>query len=248
MITGPDLHSVTSDRITSAIELLWITVYCVKASFLAQFKFHKPLVASVSKVLTRFYWMTVGICGSSFLFTLVVPILLCHSPERCKYFSSSSTVTWEIALSAIDIVTDVLVIAIPLSLICMANFTLLRAAINAIFKSLSIFTIAIAITRMSRQSMPNSQSANYIQVTFWLMVEANVALIAASVSSYRIVVIDYLTSRSARGLQLADPTQVDDRHVPSTRAKDCQRHQVAKIANALTLHGPCPGRAGTVHA
>lgn len=118
-----DQPAGTSARLTSAIELLWITVYCVKASFLAQFKFHKPPYAYVSKHLTRFYWVTIGICGSSFLFTLAVPILLCRSSSElaftlgppfdtdslghCEYLRPSNTVTWEIALSIFDIVTDI---------------------------------------------------------------------------------------------------------------------------------------------
>jgi hypothetical protein len=66
-------------RLIAAIELLWVTIYCVKASFVAQFKFHKPLYAYVSPRLTRYYWTSVAICGSAFLFTIIVPITLCPS-------------------------------------------------------------------------------------------------------------------------------------------------------------------------
>jgi hypothetical protein len=66
-------------RLIAAIELLCVTIYCVKASFFAQFKFHKPLYAYVSPRLTRYYWTAVAICGSAFLFTMIVPITLCPS-------------------------------------------------------------------------------------------------------------------------------------------------------------------------
>jgi hypothetical protein len=73
--TQPRAH--TAPRFTAAIELLWVTIYCVKASFLAQFKFHKPLYAYVSPRLTRYYWAAIAICGSALLFTIVVPIVVC---------------------------------------------------------------------------------------------------------------------------------------------------------------------------
>jgi hypothetical protein len=136
--------------------------------------------------------------------------------------------------------------AIPFSLIWMANFKLTHAAINAIFKSLSIFAIAIATTRLSVQYSSEKHSVDYTRVTFWLMVEATVAVIMASVSSYRIVVLHYLTSRSAQGMQLAEPARVDDRCDPSTRAKSHHRHEVAKITNAPCSHGPLAVRAGNV--
>jgi hypothetical protein len=80
----------------------------------------------------------------------------------------------------------------------MANFTLLRAALNAGFKSLSVFVIAVAVTRLAflcdRRSQNNDQTATIL----WLMVEANVAIVAASVSSYRVVVLDYLCRRQVQ--------------------------------------------------
>ncbi|KAH6633137.1 hypothetical protein C7974DRAFT_165699 [Boeremia exigua] len=65
--------------LTAAIELLWITIYCVKASFLIQFKFHKPPYSLVSANLTRYYWTTIILCTAAFLYTLAVPPTLCPS-------------------------------------------------------------------------------------------------------------------------------------------------------------------------
>lgn len=77
-----DPRGSTAARLASAIELLWIGIYSVKASFLAQFKFYKPPFAYVSVLLTRLYWVIVAVCGLGFLFTLTVPIVLC--PSSCK--------------------------------------------------------------------------------------------------------------------------------------------------------------------
>jgi hypothetical protein len=83
-------------------------------------------------------------------------------------------------------------------LIHMANFTKSHTIINASFKSLSVFTIAIAATRLAVQYNSNQQCIDYDAVTFWLVVEAAVALSMASISSYRVVLLDYLAERRLR--------------------------------------------------
>ena len=80
----------------------------------------------------------------------------------------------------------------------MANFTFSHALINASFKSLSILTVAIAACRLAFQYDADAHRVDYVAFTFWLVVEAAVAVIAASTSSYRIVVIDYLTALKSR--------------------------------------------------
>ena len=74
--------ATATSRLTASIELLWIAIYCVKASFLLQFKFHKPPFSLVSANLTRHYWATSGTCIASFLCTLAVPPILCSSSRR----------------------------------------------------------------------------------------------------------------------------------------------------------------------
>jgi hypothetical protein len=69
-------HASAASRLTSAIELLWITIYSVKGSFLLQFKFHKPPHSLVSANLTRYYWATISVCTAAFLCTLAVPPIL----------------------------------------------------------------------------------------------------------------------------------------------------------------------------
>lgn len=66
-------------RLTLAIEMLWVAIYSVKASFFAQFKFHKPPYAYVSPRLTRYYWVAISLCVSTFLFTVIVSAVLCPS-------------------------------------------------------------------------------------------------------------------------------------------------------------------------
>jgi hypothetical protein len=90
---------------------------------------------------------------------------------------------------------------IPILLIHMANFTRSHSIINASFKSLSIFNIAIAATRLVLQYNVKTNRIEYVTMTFWLVVEAAVALIMSSVSSWRIVVIDHLAERRIKARQ-----------------------------------------------
>jgi hypothetical protein len=103
--------------------MLWISIFSVKFCFLAQFKFHKPPYAYVSPHLTRYYWVVISFCTIGCLYALVQPIVLCSGAGKhnahlnrclitrageCHYFTSSNTLRWEVSLTVVDIVTDVL--------------------------------------------------------------------------------------------------------------------------------------------
>lgn len=83
-------------------------------------------------------------------------------------------------------------------LIRMANFNRYKAIINGSFKSLSIVNIAIAATRLALQYDKGDHRIRYVTLTFWLLVEAAVAVIMASISSYRAIILDYLVERRAQ--------------------------------------------------
>lgn len=87
----PRQFASAAPRLTAAIELLWIAIYCVKASFLLQFKFHKPPYSLVSASLTRSYWVTSAMCMAAFLCTLAVPPVMCQSSRMLVLFATSST-------------------------------------------------------------------------------------------------------------------------------------------------------------
>ena len=108
----------------------------------------------------------------------------------------------------------------------MSNFCLAHAVINTSFKSLSIFAIAIAACRLVLQFSTDASRINYVSLTFWLAIEANVDVIVASISSYRVVVLDYLQDRRARQqhLSMAPRALYAGTLVPG------RRKDVAKIA------------------
>lgn len=74
----------------------------------------------------------------------------------------------------------------------MANFTRSYTIINFIFKSLSVVNVAIAGARLALQYNTSAHRIEYVAMTLLLVVEAAIALIMASISSYRVVLLDRL--------------------------------------------------------
>lgn len=116
----------------------------------------------------------------------------------------------------------------------MANFDLTRAAINTSFKALSVFTVAIAACRLAFQYNADDRRVDYVSLTFWLVVEAVVAIIVASISSYRIVLLDYLSND--RTEHRPSPAGPKVRHMVNAWKSKCQR----AAATIATITNPVP--------
>ena len=56
--------------------LAWTTIFFVKFSFLSLFRL---LIRNVSKYLTRFYWVIVGITVASWIYCICGNLIFCHS-------------------------------------------------------------------------------------------------------------------------------------------------------------------------
>jgi hypothetical protein len=93
------------------------------------------------------------------------------------------------------------VLNIHIAVLRMANLTMSQAIINMTFKSLLASTITFALTRLVCQRDTKYNCISYLQLTLWLIVEAAVALIAASIASYRVAVLEYLKLYKARSQQ-----------------------------------------------
>jgi hypothetical protein len=91
--------------------------------------------------------------------------------------------------------THDVVLSIPTLLIHMANLTRSYTMINCSFKSLSIFAVVVAATRLAVQYDTQTHRIQYTILVFLLVIETAVAIIMASVSSYRVVVLDHIAER-----------------------------------------------------
>jgi len=105
---------------------------------------------------------------------------------KCHFSGTkTSRIFLEMLLSGLDIVADVFVVSIPLMVIKMAHMGRRETVNHAAFKCLSVFMIAVAITRLSLQYDQRNHRIDYIWTSFWLYVEAAVALIVASIMPWR---------------------------------------------------------------
>ncbi|KAF1994953.1 hypothetical protein P154DRAFT_446453 [Amniculicola lignicola CBS 123094] len=188
--------------------MLWIAIYFVKFCFLAQFNFHQPPYSYVSIHLTRYYWISVGTCLVAFSISIIQPIVLCHSQSDCRYFNRANNLSWENAITIVDIFSTIQVPSILIPLIYMANLSRRRAVINIIFKGLFAVTIGIATLRLVLQYDGQGLRLDYVVITFWLIVEAVISLITMSISSYRAVVLDMLSSVDSQPREFLNPINV----------------------------------------
>ncbi|KAF2200384.1 hypothetical protein GQ43DRAFT_76812 [Delitschia confertaspora ATCC 74209] len=178
-------------RFIAALDMAWIAIYCVKFAFIASFKFHKPPYAYVSAHLTRYYWFIVGGCVTTFILTLVGQAVVCPgAAENCPFLDSFGQTVLGMLITGLDIMTDIFVVSIPALVIQMAHMTKSQTAIYATFRCLSVFMIAIGISRLVIQYDAQNHRINYIWSAFWLFMEAAIALIMASISSWRRMLFD----------------------------------------------------------
>ncbi|KAL8919447.1 MAG: hypothetical protein Q9172_004963 [Xanthocarpia lactea] len=88
------------------------------------------------------------------------------------------------AAAVLDIFTDILVISIPVALLWRVRISLRRKILLLFILSLSIFTMIVCIVRVAGSQLSDG-SVDSAWVTFWLHVEAAVAVVIVSITSYR---------------------------------------------------------------
>ena len=119
----------------------------------------------------------------------------CHDYRHCDRptWSVCTVCRLECELTVLDVV-----LVIPTLLIHMANMTRSYTIINCSFKSLSIFTVVVAATRLALQYNAQTHRIQYVTLFLLLIVETAVAIIMASVSSYRVAVLNHLAGRERK--------------------------------------------------
>ena len=86
----------------------------------------------------------------------------------------------------------------PMLLVYMSNTVRSHTIVNLIFKSLSIFNIVVAASRLALQSDSGVLHVEYVTVVFLLVVEATTAVSMAGISGYRVLVLEGLAARQRK--------------------------------------------------
>ncbi|KAL8851146.1 MAG: hypothetical protein Q9221_003949 [Calogaya cf. arnoldii] len=171
--------------------LLSVALFSVKLSFLT---FFHGLLRRV-RGLMIFWWcvllfmVPVAIVFVCIIF-MVCPyfderVLADARAEKCSTPAAFAKQNSLIQASAVlDIFTDMLLIAIPVALLWRVRISLRRKMILMFVLGLSIFTIIVSIVRIAGARYPNGL-IDSAWVVFWLQLEASVAVVIISLTSYR---------------------------------------------------------------
>ncbi|KAI4111615.1 MAG: hypothetical protein LQ339_000486 [Xanthoria mediterranea] len=170
----------------STCALLSVALFSVKLSFLT---FFHGLLRRV-RGLMIFWW-----CVLLFMVPVAI-VFVCIIIMVCPYFDERVLVKCSTpaafarqnsliqAAAVLDIFTDILIIMIPVALLWRVRISLRRKILLMFILGLSVFTIIVSIVRIAGARFPNG-SVDSAWVVFWLQLEAAVAVIIVSITSYR---------------------------------------------------------------
>ncbi|KAI1384154.1 uncharacterized protein F4822DRAFT_62673 [Hypoxylon trugodes] len=168
------------------LALSWTTTYSVKGCFLA---FMRPLVWHISRAVNQYCWFIVIFCVISWAFAVSDPFIICpyFGLEGVQCFSSTvdqkKTLGLTAAVTALDILSDIMVISIPI-IILRGSFLSRSTKFGlGVFLCLSIFMAICAIIRISGFFYKGFEDD--VWEFFWQQTEGAVAVMMASITAFR---------------------------------------------------------------
>lgn len=186
---SPDfIHSlVTNLRIGFATDaLLSATFFAVKFSFLF---FFRGLLRRVRGLMT--WWSCIlGSMVPISIYFISAPFIVCpyFNTEVLAKCSTPAAATKSNNIQRtsafLDIFTDVLLISIPVALLWRVRISLRRKLVLGGVLCLSIFTMIVQVICIAGSDLPDG-TVDAAWVNFWLQVEAAVAVMIVSLTSYR---------------------------------------------------------------
>ncbi|KAL8687753.1 MAG: hypothetical protein Q9218_006168 [Villophora microphyllina] len=162
--------------------LIWLSVFAVKFCYLS---FFRQLIDRLARITV--YWrITLAVTFVACIFNATASFVAC--PEfgennlKCTtpYYIRRTTAT-EATTIALDILSDLMILAIPPYLIYKVSISRRQKIGIAFFLCLSIIMVLIAIIRISQV-----HTATYnIWATFWQQLEGCVAILMVSLTAFR---------------------------------------------------------------
>ncbi|XXH05028.1 hypothetical protein Hte_011452 [Hypoxylon texense] len=176
----------------------WTAVYMVKFAFM---NFFHVLIKGMSPRITRFYWATVGISIICWLYTILGPIIICPhfgaSSAKCSAnpHQHVRSLANNLIIAIIDIVTDSLIVALPVVILRQSMIPFTRKLSLAAILCLSTAMIICALARLVGtiiDTQPDGSGSAPVWSTFWAMVEGCVSLIMTAVIAIRSVFVSQI--------------------------------------------------------
>jgi hypothetical protein len=168
------------------LSMFWTVLWCVKASFLALFY---PLVKRFR--VQNFLWYCVCVfAGLAYVGCWISSMLSCEAPAHffttlCTCLDVLIKQAYSVIYStAVDVATDLMIMALPLTILPSLQLDRKSKVGLAVVFSLGIFIIATAIARMTQilsiAYYREGVDVDTVSLFVWSIVEASVALIVGS--------------------------------------------------------------------
>ncbi|KAG9574014.1 hypothetical protein KCU97_g14833, partial [Aureobasidium melanogenum] len=177
-----DLHSATAKLYLSWNVLYVVLIHVTKASILTQYLRIFP-----TRTMRRLTWLLFAALVPSVLWGVFASIFICNpvkkvwrpmTPGKCL-----STRTYWVSVTAVNIVLDFAVLALPMPVISRLKLPKKqKIALVGVFL-LGFFTCAVSVVRLvlvHNAYIRHDFTASSAEAVTWSMVEANVGIICAS--------------------------------------------------------------------
>ncbi|CAF9924735.1 MAG: hypothetical protein GOMPHAMPRED_003688 [Gomphillus americanus] len=178
-----DQMLIFEKRIMACSALIWSVIYAIKFSFLA---FFRKLVDRVWK-LEIYWWIVMAITTACGITSIPLSFIICAHFGN-DYITASQLDHERIYMNtttALDILTDILLISIPILLLWNVRISLQRKLILGTMLCLSVLCIIIAAIRTSLANLPVNGVIDTSWLIFWQGIEAAIAVIIVSFTASR---------------------------------------------------------------
>ncbi|KAF4448383.1 hypothetical protein F53441_8191 [Fusarium austroafricanum] len=193
------------------INIFWIILWSVKASFLSIFyRLVQPF-----PIIRKLWYCVAVFAAISLVACIVSGALTCDPPS--EYFNGGCTTDrdrWRahvniILFTTLDVTTDLMIMALPITVLPSLQLDKKKKIGLGIAFSLGIIIIAVAVVRMSQ--IIDGNRVDIIGLAIWGAVETATALIVGSLPALKGLLTrgikKYTSTRSGR----TDPTDYDSR-------------------------------------
>jgi len=167
--------------------LQWCTIYSIKLSYLL---FFKKLLVRVRPSIHIWWWIVTVVLGCSAITSIVFPFYICSDFgsdvfEVCgiEGLFDRQNIYLHTTI-ALDILTDLLIISIPISLLWGIQMIFRRKVAIIVVLSLSGVMIIIASIRVALAQLPGDIT-DTTWLCFWTNIEASVSIIMVSITAFR---------------------------------------------------------------
>ncbi|KAF2450913.1 hypothetical protein P171DRAFT_403690 [Karstenula rhodostoma CBS 690.94] len=198
----------------------WLAIFAVKCSFLSLF--HK-MCRNVSRKLTAYFWVTVAATGTSCIVVILESFILCprFGADATQCFLENQytfSISSGVVVQSLDIVTDLMIISIPLTLLKMSQLKLQDKVRIATVLCLSSICVILSISRLAagmHRNVFGKWQFEMAWLSFMLHCEASVAVMAGSIPALRA----FYTYRRSRRIETAQSEKPNEKLPENLKGK-----------------------------